>query len=313
MPTLYTKLTCSLHVDTFVHPALIYQFFSCFIMAFASSSKFLLSVMGCVVTVGAVCSPADARTALPVDPVWHYAFSADGTLNETGNPDNSSSPYFWVSSGAALLLSGGQGGTLQGRLDTGSKWQLLYALSNPRDTENGYLPQNIFRFVTRNTWSDVSEEIRFKINKTNLTDSPNRDGYSGILLMSRYADENNLYYAGIRHDGLAVIKKKSKGSYYTLGTARVWSGTYNRTSNPNLIPEGTWMRLRSDTDTQADGSTKVSLYLDQEDTGSWRKVLEVRDDAGGRDGAPLLGPARTGVRTDFMDVSFDDYIHRTLP
>lgn len=276
-------------------------------------SKFLI-IVPLLLTLLSSLFPvtAEAATTAPVDSVWHYKFGVNGTLVETGSMSNSSSPYFWLNSGGALTLKDGQGHTVQGRLKLGSYWQKLYGTNNPLDTDGGYLPQNLFRLVTRNTWTDVSEEVRFKINKVNLTDTPNRDGYSGILLMSRYRDGNNLYYAGIRQDGTAIIKKKSGGKYTTLGSARVWSGTYNKTTNPNLIPEDTWMRLKSETDTLTDGSTKVTLYLDEQDSGSWKKLLEVTDKSGDADGAPVAGPAHTGIRTDYMDVSFDDYIHRKI-
>ena len=256
---------------------------------------------------------AEARSALPVDSNWHYNFKVPGTLNETGSMSESSSPYFWLNSGGVLILDDGEGHTMQGKMRQGSKWQALYGRNNPLDTDDGYLPQNLFRLVTRSTWEDVSQELRFKVNKMNLTDTPNRDGYSGILLMSRYKDGDNLYYAGIRQDGAAVIKKKSGGSYSTIASeSGVFGGSYNRNSSPNLIPMNTWMGLRLDTETMSDGSVKVGLYLDKKDSGSWNKILEVIDKKGDSDGSPVTGKAHTGIRTDYMDVSFDDYVHKAL-
>lgn len=274
-------------------------------MTVAYTRLLIPSLLGLIIASTSAMT-AEARTSLPVSTTWNYQFSVSGNLSETGAMGESSSPYFWLNSGASFGLSGGKGHTLEGRLPAGSKWQKLYAASNSLDTDNGYLPQNLFRFVTRNKWNDSRQELDFKINKTNLTNTPNRDGYSGVLLMSRYQDGNNLYYAGVRHDGTAVIKKKKSGTYTTLGSAKVWDGTYDKTSKPNLIPQNKWMGLRMDTVTQPDSSTKVSLYLDENNSGSWKKLLEVTDTS------PVNGPAYSGIRTDYMDVSFDDYSHREL-
>jgi hypothetical protein len=268
--------------------------------------RLLIPSMIALVITSTYAMTAEAVTALPVTSPWNYQFSVDGTLNEAGSMRDSGSPYFWLNSGGVFLISGGKGHTQQGRLPTGSTWQKMYEASNSLDTDKGYLPQNLFRFVTRSTWDDSRQEIDFKINKTNLTNTPNRAGYSGILLMSRYQDGNNLYYAGVRHDGTAVIKKKKNGTYTTLGSAKVWSGTYHRTTNPNIIPQNKWMGLRMDTITQPDATTKVTLYIDENNSGSWKKLVEVTDRN------PVKGPAHTGIRTDYMDVSFDDYSHKEI-
>ncbi len=172
------------------------------------------------------------------------------------------------------------------------------------------MPQNIFRLVTKSTWNNFEQSVKFNIAKVNLTNTPNRDGYSGILLMSRYVgDGQTLYYAGIRMDGTSVIKKKYKGTYYTIASGPVFSSAtpFNRTTNPNLIPTAKWMGLKSQTVTGTDGNVTVKLFIDRANNGTWEQLLSVVDKAGTNGGTPITGAAHAGIRTDYMDVLFDDY------
>jgi hypothetical protein len=150
----------------------------------------------------------------------------------------------------------------------------------------------------------MSQEVKFNIQKLNKTDTPNRDGYSGILLMSRYKDGNNLYYSGIRQDGDAVIKKKKNGTYTTLAqkATKFKTSSYNKTTNPNLIPERKWMRLKETTVTLADGSVRIDLYLDDNNDGTYEKILSATDTSN-----TVSGSGYTGIRTDYMDMHFEDY------
>lgn len=250
-----------------------------------------------------------ASDARPVSSPFLYNFNSDGVLNETGNMNDSSSPYFWLNSGGMMLMKNGIGSTIEGALPTGQFWQVLYGKNNPLDTGNGYYPQNLFRLVTRSTWHNVQSEVAFKIDKVNLTDTPNRDGYSGILMMSRYTgDGQTLYYAGLRQDGTAVIKKKLNGIYYTVAQAKVFPGVYDKTTNSNLIPANQWMKLRTTVQDQADGSVLINVYLDQNNNGSWVKVLSGSDVPGKFSGTPVIsGSYYAGIRTDYMDVQFDNY------
>jgi hypothetical protein len=237
--------------------------------------------------------------------VLHYTFRMDGTLAESGSITEGSSPYFWLNSGAYLILKDGVGKTNHGALPASNKWRLAYASNNALDTANGYYPQNLFRLVTKSTWKDFDQSVRFRIDSINETDTPNRDGYSGILLMSRYRDSDNLYYAGIRMDGTAVIKKKYQGTYYTLASSGKLFNTseqYNKDSNPNLLPEDKWMRLKTTVVDQNDGSTKIELWLDRNDGGTWERIASATDTSG-----TVKGPASAGIRTDYMDATFDDY------
>ena len=235
-----------------------------------------------------------------------YVFNVNGTLEEAGSMNDSTSPYWWVNSGAYLYLADGLGKTVAGELPTLNKWRVIYAASNPVDTDNGYHPQNIFRLVTRSKWQNFRQEAYFKIKRDNLSASTNRNSSNGLLLFDRYQDGNNLYYVGIRVDGAAVIKKKKNNSYYTLGYKKVFAGTYNKDSNPNLLPKNTWIGLRSETVNNPNGSVTIKLFMDNGRTGVWTQLLSVQDGGRGNGGA-IITEGYGGIRTDFMDVEFDDY------
>ncbi len=127
--------------------------------------------------------------------------------------------------------------------------------------------------------------------------------------MSRYRDNGKtLYYTGIRVDGTAVIKKKYNGTYYTMAQKKIIPGTYDRTKNPNLLPHRTWIDLKQTTLTHPDGSVTVSLAMKQVGERSWTELLSAIDDGKRYDRTPvILGESAAGIRTDFMDVRFDNY------
>lgn len=251
---------------------------------------------------------AEAATPLTLPSPFLYTFNSNGTIDEAGSMGEASSPYFWLNSGGRLIIQNGVGETVQGPLKTGDRWQLAYGLANALDTGNGYYPQNLFRLVTKSIWKNLLEEIHFKINRLNMTETPNRDGYSGVLLFSHYHDNDNLYYAGIRMDGTAVIKKKLNGTYYTLATAQIWNADsgYDKETNPNLIPGNRWMGMRTETKDLPDGGVTITLWLDQSNNGTWKQILSVVD-TGVNGGAAVPGPAYAGIRTDYLDIDFDNY------
>ncbi|RJQ31528.1 hypothetical protein C4572_02295 [Candidatus Parcubacteria bacterium] len=251
-------------------------------------------------------STGSARPAPLVSP-YLYDFSLDGRLPEAADGE-SKSPYWWLNSGALMISEGGKGKTIQGKLWKYSKWRVLYAQSNPKDTDNGYHPQNIFRLVGRSKWLDYSQQAYFRVTKGNFSDSPNRNESNGLLLMSRYSDSDNLYYAGIRVDGSAVIKKKKGGVYHTFSqTEKFFSGRdYDRETNPSLIPGNTWIGLRSEIKNEA-GGVSIKLYVDKGKTGKWTLATEAFDDGLSYGGEAFLKSGYAGIRTDFMDVEFDNY------
>lgn len=233
-----------------------------------------------------------------------YSFNEVGTLNETGSMRESPSPYWWVNSGGRMNFLQGYGETIQGSLPDDDVWRKTYAQSNSRDTDNGLHPQNIFRLITKYVWRNVRQEAYFMIMADRQSNSPNRNESNGMLLMSRYENSDNLYYAGVRVDGMAVIKKKRNGVYYILAEIPIVKGIYNRESNRNILPKQQWIGMRSEIRTLPSGEVFIELYTDV--NGVWRKVLSAVDD-GKRFGTVIHSTSYAGIRTDFMDVRIKGY------
>jgi hypothetical protein len=243
--------------------------------------------------------------AAPVGAKLNDSFDSTTTLVEAGRMSDSASPYWWVSSGAYFLGRGGLGSTIAGSLPSNDSWRRYYAATSPADTDNGFRPQNLFRLVTRSRWQNVRQQVYFRIRRDNLSASSNRNASNGLLLMNRYLDSDNLYYAGIRVDGAAVIKKKYRGRYHTLAYAKIFPGGYHRTSAPSLLPKNEWLGLATELRNRTDGTVRIVLYVDP-GPGGWVPVFDVIDDG------LAFGPAITtsgygGIRTDFMDVELENY------
>ena len=247
-----------------------------------------------------------AGPAATVGAKFNYTFDSTGKLVETGRMSDSSSPYWWLSSGAYLHFRSGVGANIQGTLPSSDYWRRYYASTNPTDTDNGYRPQNIFRLSTRSRWQNFRQQVYFRIRRDNLSASPNRNASNGLLLMNRYQDENNLYYTGIRVDGAAVIKKKYRGKYYTVAYSRVLPGAYHRTANPSLLPKDIWLGLRAELTNNPDGTVRIRLYVDL-GPGGWVLVFDVLDNGLAFGGPALTSAGYGGVRTDFMDVELENY------
>lgn len=233
-----------------------------------------------------------------------YGLNSNTTVTETGSLTNSNNAWWWVNSGAYLHITNGVASTNQGNLPKGDTWRTAYDAANPLDTEDGQKPQNIFRLVTTKTFKNVQQQGYFKINDYNTTNSPNRAGHNGILFMSRYKDGQTLYYAGLRVDGNLIVKKKHNGTYYTLESKKVLSGTYDRNSNPNLIPENIWIGIKTEVEEKSDG-THIRVYVDKNNDGVWKLESDIVDS--GNQGGSIVGTYNAGIRTDFMDVEFKNY------
>ena len=228
-------------------------------------------------------------------------------IRETLKPQDSNNEEFWLSSGGMYYIQDEYSRTLFGELPRYSKWRILYNSNNPRDTDNGYHPQNLFRLITKEEARDSTEQFYFLIAKDNLSESPNRNETNGVLAISRYQDSNNLYYAGIRVDGTAIIKKKINGIYHTLAQVQIYeSDGYDRNSNPSLIPKGQWIGIRANIRNIDSTKVEIDLFIDKEGKGEWKKVLEVVDTY--RNGIPpIIESGHGGIRTDFMDVEFKEF------
>jgi hypothetical protein len=256
---------------------------------------------GLSVLLGPALSPAVVATC---QQFLRDGFDVDRTLEEAGSMAETASPDWWVSSGGRFRSTGGLGATLQGALAGADHWRLLYAVSNPIDTDNGYHPQNIFRLVTRCQWKDFDQSVYFRIRRVNRSKSPNRADHNGVFFLHRYLDANNLYYAGLRVDGTAVVKKKLGGVYTTLASRRIYPGTYDRNTSPNLIPLDRWIGLWTSIADQPDGSVAIRIEVyDPVMTGDFTAVLEAMDPGA----AAIRSAGHAGIRTDFMDVEFDQY------
>lgn len=235
------------------------------------------------------------------------SFPQELFLEEAESLKASSDMCWWVDSGAVFLIHNGVGETQIGPLHHGSPWRQLYAASDPIDTENGSYPQNIFRLINKVPRQNFYNELFFNIRSYRASESPGRNESNGILLMGRYVDADNLYYAGLRVDGTAVIKRKLDGGYETLGTVVLNNETnYDREKNPNMLPLDQWiglsMNIANDTD------KKVVIRLSLYSQGAWQTVLTVVDDPSKLPNGNILAEAaNTGIRTDFMDIAFKNY------
>jgi len=247
---------------------------------------------------------SSSQCILPKEKI-DYRFAVSDTLLEAGSAEESTSPYFWLNSGAAMKIEKGIGRTVFGSVPKDSYWYNRYKSANSRDTDGGFHPQNIFRLLTRSYWKNFTEEFSFKITRVNLSNSPERNAWSGVLMFLRYKDSDNLYYAGLRMDGYAVVKKKINGTYFTLAEKKVFEGTYNRNTNPNLIPIDSWIGIKSEILTLTDGVVLIRFFISRENNGKWEYVLEARD-GGSKFGAPHSDYGLAGIRTDYMDISFDN-------
>ena len=251
--------------------------------------------------------------ATKFDSPFLYNFNQDGLLPEAGNLIESWSPYWWVNSGGYLKISGGRGSTYKGTLPVSDIWRKLYTLSNPSDTEDGSHPQNIFRLVLKSKWKDARQESYFVVKKDNLSSSTNRNASNGLLLFNRYQDGDNLYYAGVRVDGSAIIKKKINGTYYTMAEIKgVYPGTYDKESSPNLLPKNKWIGLRSEVRNLSNGSVEIRLYIDKGWQGKWSLAAQAVDDGKKYGGKAFTEEGYLGIRTDFMDVEFENFRARNI-
>lgn len=255
---------------------------------------------------------AVASTAAPVSSDFLYSCNVEGDLFAAMTQDRSTSPYFWVSSGGRMEMREGLCETIQGKLPVSDPSRIEYARVNPLDTGNGYYPQNTFRLVTRAAWGNSEESVRFRITAQNLTNTPNREGYSGVFLFNRYLDKDNLYYAGVRDDGLAIIKKKIGTTYYTLAYTQVFGSfsQFDKVTDPSFLPTWQWMGIKTRVTNNSDGSVTIRLYLDKNDSGNFVQVASYTDRGIG--GAPFRANGKGGIRTDYMDVQFDDFSEKAL-
>ncbi len=239
-------------------------------------------------------------------------FSADGLLGETAVRWQSPSPIWWVQSGAMMTSDSGTGQTIQGPLESGSPWQISYA-DNPL-SDGGLYPQNVFKLITKSKVIESDQESYFRINADNLSVHPDRNATNGLFLINRYRNSGLTgYYAGLQVNGMASIRKMKGGDFYTLAETPVLPGTYDRESNPSLLPKDEWIGLRTEIRNGPDLTVNIKLYSDMSADGTWTQLLDVTDDSSSFGGRSIPDIGYSGIRTDFMDVEFDDYMRAELP
>lgn len=230
------------------------------------------------------------------------------SLEESSTMPESTDEVWWLNSGGRVFFENNLISTIQGDLPDDDYWRLRYNDSNPTETDNGYHPQNIFRLVTKKEYSAPIQSMFFNINRYVLSDDEHRSASNGVLFFHRYQDGGNLYYAGIRVDGQAVIKKKTNGIYYTMVYENIFTDTiYDRDSNPNLIPTDKSIGLKTEIIDLGSETVSIKLYLDVERTGTWQPVAEAVDDGVSFGGPTITESGFAGIRTDFMDAEFEDY------
>ncbi len=61
-----------------------------------------------------------------------------------------------------------------------------------------------------------------------------------------------------------------------------------------------------------DGKVKIDLYIDKGWTGVWTLAASATDDGKSYGGAAITNPGYGGIRTDFMDVEFENFRLRNL-
>lgn len=262
-------------------------------------------------------TPKALVPAARIDDYLLYTFNVPGTIEESGSMNESRSPYWWLDSGGRVTIADDIGQSIQGTLPESDAWYVEYRDTNPEDTDEGARPQNLLRLVSRSSWRDVRVEASFFIARDHFSKSGNRNGSNGLLLMSRYSDDGQtLYYAGIRVDGTAVIKKKHKGTYHTMAQEQIFPGTYaidkSSDTSQNILPHKEWLRLRSETSTNPDGSVSVKLYMQDPLDTDWKLLLSAEDKSQYDGTSPIKGAGYAGIRTDFMDVKFDDILMEKL-
>lgn len=240
--------------------------------------------------------------------IFFDRFDKSRTIEESGQIHEGIDPYWSLSSGAYFFIKDGVGKTIQGSLSNTDKWAKMYNKENEEDTDGGIHPQNVFRLqFVKEKAKNYTQEAWFKIEADNFSDSEYRNQSNGILFFNRYIDSNNLYYTGLRVDGHADIKKKYKGKYYTFTHIKIIKGDkYDRDTNPTLLPNNTWIGLKTEVKNIDNDSVQIKFFVDIGKTGVWTPAGEVMDD-GTQNGQAITSSGLTGIRTDFMDVIFDDY------
>lgn len=231
-------------------------------------------------------------------------FDTDKIYEEIREAKRNFSDRWRLNSGAFFNVKNWVWSSLQWALAEWSKWQLKYAVHNGwLDTDWWYYPQNLFRLVLNEKFQDYSQSAYYKINKYNLSTSPNRFESNWLYLFNRYVDQYNLYYTWIRVDWKVIIKKKYNSQYTTLASKKIFDWVYNRDTNPNLIPTSKWIWIKSEVKNLATGGVSINVYTDLNNDWIWEPALSYIDNTT----TSIKTSWYAWVRTDFMDFEMDRY------
>lgn len=237
--------------------------------------------------------------------------STSRTLIETSSASASPDANLWLKSGGKLTIANGKALSIQGSLPSSDPLRLAYAKRAGTESDNGFHPQNIFQLNTKKSWTNSSAEVDVKITNLNLFNLDNVHPWNGVSLFSRFTDDNNYYYGSWRTDGYLIIKKKSAGKHYTLSQKKIYEGTYDAVSNPNLLPFNQAVGLKFDTITNSNGSVTLKLYLDKSNNGNWLLITEYTD-KGSIGGAPLKSSGQSGILASYIDAEYANYLISNL-
>ncbi len=267
-------------------------------------SRILFFIIAMCVVGTSLSFILNTKSAAATENSTLYTFNSPGTLYESASLNLSTSPYWWLLSGGKLIIENGVGKTIQGALSPLDPMRL--ASKGNSSLDSGAHPQNAFFLLSREPMQNGSFEIDTRRIADNLSLALNRKPYIGESLIARYQDANNYYYAGIRADGAAVIKKKTNGVYQTLSQKQIFPGTYNSETNPDLIPLGVTIGLKLTITNNSSGQPTLSFYTDVSNTGVWKLALSATDDPV-KFGATISNAGLVGIQSDNADATFDNF------
>lgn len=229
-------------------------------------------------------------------------------LEEAPDMSKSAHPIWWLNSGAYATLFEDEIRTVHGELPADDPWRQKYNASNPTETDDGYHPQNIFRLVSREKYAQATQSALARIDRYILSPDTHRAASNGILYFHHYQDGDNLYYAGVRVDGTAIIKKKQRGIYYTMASTPLFDGPkYDRDTNPNKLLTNSWFNLKTEITNLSASKVRIRVFVDLTATGSAQLVAEAIDDGKSFGGPAITKAGYAGIRTDFMDATIKGY------
>ena len=97
-----------------------------------------------------------------------------------------------------------------------------------------------------------------------------------------------------------------------MAEKQIFPGDYEREKDMSLVPQIEWLTLRTETTTNKKGVVTISLFMKRATETKWTLLLKGLDTGTNFDSPPLVGSHPLGIRTDFMDVEFDNFMAEKL-